>query len=76
MGIRFGSVQPTPPPIVETARLVLRPLTPDDLGDLATLYADPDRRRSMAALARTLSIARDATWTAAQFETLYRSLTL
>jgi len=45
MAIRFGSVQPTPPPIVETARLVLRPLTPDDLGDLATLYADPEIRR-------------------------------
>jgi hypothetical protein len=36
------------------------------------LHADPDRRRSMAALARTFSIAHDATWSAAQFDRLYR----
>ena len=50
---------------------------PESLADaILTLHADPDRRRSMAALARTFSIARDATWTAAQFESLYKSLTL
>lgn len=31
--------------VVETARLVLRRLTPDDLDDLARLYADPGLRR-------------------------------
>jgi len=38
------------------------------------LHADPDRCRSMAALARTFAIAHDATWSAGQFEKLYRSL--
>ncbi len=50
---------------------------PESLADaIVTLHADPDRRRSMAALARTFSIARDATWTAAQFEKLYAGLAL
>jgi len=48
---------------------------PESLADaILTLHADPDRRRSMAALARTFSIAHDATWSAAQFDKLYRSL--
>jgi hypothetical protein len=48
---------------------------PESLADaIVTLHADPDRRRSMAALARTFSIAHDATWSAAQFDKLYRSL--
>jgi [ribosomal protein S5]-alanine N-acetyltransferase len=38
-------VPPTPPPVVETARLVLRELVPEDLDDLAALYADPEIRR-------------------------------
>jgi glycosyltransferase involved in cell wall biosynthesis len=48
---------------------------PESLADaILTLHADPDRRRSMAALARTFAIAHDATWSAAQFDRLYRSL--
>src|SRR5579859_5779118 len=31
--------------ILETKRLILRPLTMDDLDDLAALYADPDVMR-------------------------------
>lgn len=33
------------PIILETSRLLLRPLTLDDLPILATLYRDPDIRR-------------------------------
>jgi glycosyltransferase involved in cell wall biosynthesis len=48
---------------------------PESLADaILAMYADPDRRRSMAALARTVSIAHDAAWSAAQFDRLYRSL--
>jgi glycosyltransferase involved in cell wall biosynthesis len=48
---------------------------PESLADaILTLQADPDRRRSMAALARTFSIAHDATWSAARFDKLYKSL--
>ena len=48
---------------------------PESLADaILTLHADADRRRSMAALARTFSIAHDATWSAAQFDKLYRGL--
>jgi glycosyltransferase involved in cell wall biosynthesis len=48
---------------------------PESLADaILTLHADGDRRRSMAAAARTFAIAHDATWSAAQFDELYRSL--
>jgi glycosyltransferase involved in cell wall biosynthesis len=48
---------------------------PESLADaILTLLADGDRRRSMAAAARTFAIAHDATWAAAQFDALYRSL--
>ncbi len=48
---------------------------PESLADaILTLLADPDKRRSMAAAARTFSIAHDATWTAARFDELYRRL--
>lgn len=48
---------------------------PESLADtILTLHADQDRRRSMAALARTFSIAHDAAWSAAQFDQLYRGL--
>ena len=47
--------------------------TPESLADaILALHADPDRRRSMAALAQTFSIAHDADWSAAQFDQLYR----
>jgi glycosyltransferase involved in cell wall biosynthesis len=48
---------------------------PESLADaILTLHANVDLRRSMAALARTFSIAHDATWSATQFDGLYRSL--
>jgi glycosyltransferase involved in cell wall biosynthesis len=48
---------------------------PESLADaILNLHAEPDRRRSMAAHARTFSIAHDATWSAAQFDQLYKSL--
>ena len=50
---------PTPPAVVETARLVLRPLTPDDLGTLAALYADPEVRRYFPDGTRTYEQTRD-----------------
>ena len=49
---------------------------PESLADaILTLHADGDRRRSMAAAARTFAIAHDATWAASKFDELYRSLT-
>ena len=60
-----------------TKAVALGDAIPESFADaIITLHADPDRRRSMAALARTFSIAHDATWVAAQFERLYASLTL
>lgn len=48
---------------------------PESLADaIAGLCADADRRRSLASLARTFSIAHDAAWAASQFDRLYRSL--
>jgi glycosyltransferase involved in cell wall biosynthesis len=48
---------------------------PESLADaILTLHGDPDRRRSMAALARTFAIAHDARWAADRFDQLYRSL--
>ena len=59
-----------------TRAVALGDAIPESFADaIITLHADPDRRRSMAALARTFSIAHDATWVAAQFERLYGSLT-
>lgn len=49
---------------------------PDSLADaILTLHADADRRRSIAAAARTFAIAHDATFAATKFDELYRSLT-
>jgi len=50
-------VQPTRP-VVETARLVLRDLTPDDLEALAALYADPEIRRYFPDGVRTFEETR------------------
>lgn len=48
---------------------------PESLADaIVTLHADPDRRRSIAAAARTFAIAHDATFAAAKFDELYRKL--
>ena len=49
---------------------------PESLADtILTLHADPDRRRSIAAAARTFAIAHDATFAASRFDQLYSSLT-
>ena len=49
--------------------------TPESLAEgIVTLYGDADRRRSMAALAHGFSIAHDASWSAAEFDQLYRQL--
>jgi glycosyltransferase involved in cell wall biosynthesis len=48
---------------------------PESLADaILTLHADPDRRRSIAAAARTVALAQDATFTAMQFDELYNTL--
>ena len=48
---------------------------PESLADaIITLYADPDRRRSIAAAARTFAIAHDATFATSRFDQLYQSL--
>jgi len=48
---------------------------PESLADaILTLHGDPDRRRSIAAAARTFAIAHDATFAATRFDRLYRSL--
>ena len=48
---------------------------PESLADaILTSHADPDRRRSIAAAARTVAIAQDAAFTAARFDELYRML--
>jgi len=58
-----------------TKAMSLGDAIPESLADaILTLHADADRRRSIAALARTISIAQDATWSAAQFDQLYRKL--
>ncbi len=46
-----------------------------DAGDaILSAHGDPDRRRSIAAAARTVAIAQDATFSAARFDDLYRTL--
>ena len=71
LGTRAGYVADWNP----TKAMALGDAIPESLADaILTLHADEDRRRSMAALAHTVSIARDATWVAAQFDNLYKSL--
>lgn len=41
---------------------------------IVSLHADPDRRRSIAAAARTFAMAHDVAWSASQFDGLYRAL--
>ncbi|MBY0494830.1 MAG: glycosyltransferase family 4 protein [Cyanobacteria bacterium] len=58
-----------------TKAMALGDAIPESLADsILTLHGDADRCRSMAGLARTFSIAHDVTWSAMQFEKLYRSL--
>lgn len=48
---------------------------PESLADtILMLHADPDRRRSIAAAARTFAIAHDATFAAMRFDQLYVNL--
>ena len=48
---------------------------PESFADaILALHADPDRRRSIAAAAKTFAIAHDATFAASRFDRLYRSL--
>jgi glycosyltransferase involved in cell wall biosynthesis len=48
---------------------------PESLADaILMLHADPDRRRSIAAAARTFAIAHDATFAATRFDQLYSTL--
>ena len=48
---------------------------PESLADAILMsHADPDRRRSIAAAARTVAIAQDATFSAGRFDELYRTL--
>ena len=48
---------------------------PESLADaIVTLHGDPDRRRSIAAAARTVALAQDAAFAALKFAELYRSL--
>jgi len=71
LGTRAGYIADWSP----TKAMAIGDAIPESIADaILTLHVDHDRRRSMAALARTYSIARDVTWTAAQFEKLYRSL--
>jgi glycosyltransferase involved in cell wall biosynthesis len=49
--------------------------TPESLAEgILTMYQNADRRRSIAALARTLSLHHDASWSAEQVDKLYKSL--
>ena len=55
--------------------LAIGDATPESLAEgIVTLYGDANRRRSIAAEARALSIAHDVSWSAAQFDQLYRQL--
>jgi glycosyltransferase involved in cell wall biosynthesis len=73
LGTRAGYVADWSP----NKAMALGDAIPESLADaILTLRADVDRRRSMAALARTMSLAQDATWSAAQFDRLYRDLTI
>ena len=48
---------------------------PESLADaIVTSHADHDRRRSIAAAARTVALAQDVVFSAMQFDELYRSL--
>ncbi len=71
LGTRAGYVADWTP----LKAMALGDAIPESLADaVLTLHADGDRRRSMAAAARTSAIAQDATWVAAQFDGLYRGL--
>ena len=48
---------------------------PESLSDaIITLHNDAERRRSIAAAARTFAVAHDAAWSACRFDELYREL--
>ena len=58
-----------------TKAVTIADVSPEALADaILALHADPDRRRSIAAAARTFAIAHDASFAASRFDQLYRSL--
>ena len=49
--------------------------TPESLAEgILAMHADPNRRRAIAAEARTFSVDHDAAWVSGQFEQLWRAL--
>ena len=72
VGTRAGYIADWSP----SKALAIGDATAESLADaIVTMHADAGRRRSMAALARTVSIAHDADRSAAQFDELYQNLT-
>ena len=60
-----------------TKAVAIAEAIPGSLADaILALHAEPDRRRSIAAAARTFAFAYDASFAASQFDQLYRSLTV
>ena len=58
-----------------TKALGISDATPESLASgVLALHGNADRRRSIAALARALSLAHDVSWSAGQFDRLYRTL--
>jgi glycosyltransferase involved in cell wall biosynthesis len=58
-----------------TRAVALDDPTPESLADsIVSLLTDAERRLSIARLARSYSIAHDASWSAMQFDELYRQL--
>ena len=58
-----------------TKAMGINDATPESLAEgILTLYANAERRQSMAAMARTFSMAHDARSSAAQFDKLYATL--
>jgi glycosyltransferase involved in cell wall biosynthesis len=58
-----------------TAALGISGATPESLAKgVLALHENVDRRRSIATLARAFSLAHDASWSAEQFNRLYRTL--
>lgn len=58
-----------------TKALAISDVTPESLATgILALHENAGRRRSIAELARTFSLAHDASWSAGQFDRLYRTL--
>ena len=71
IGTRAGYVADWSP----SKALAIGDATPESLAEgIVTLHEDADRRRAIAAQARSFSIAHDASCAAAEFDQLYRQL--